>query len=1187
MPCHAPPKSCVFSDWKPWGPCDVKCGSGSSRRERVVLEPAENGGQGCIGPLSELMKCEATACDIADCEWAEWQEWSACTCSCDGGTRHRMRVIKQSPIGDGKLCEPSDKAQAEPCNTAPCERSCRAGEWTAWSEWSDCSDKCDGGYRVRKREVARPPDTCGPPLEGQTSEFAPCEELPACVKDVDCKMSEWGPWSDCSCSCDGVMERSRYIEQYVQGNGRACNGTMREMSTCHPTPGEAPIPGCSTVKVDCVMGPWSAWTACSRTCGGGQQERSRDILTPASGGGEPCKDVTEVTEGCNQQSCDVVHCLDCLWNQWSEWDNCSPESGQRFRTRTIEQMPNACGKMCSSEASKEIQNCTKPPTEALVCRWTAWNEEGSCDDRCGPRSLSKSRALGFAKVTREEAEKEVDAEKSLFFADEQFDVTCTGSQVALQDCGLPSCDQCVPQDCRLNAWSHWSAPSFEGLCERKRDIKTVSNHCGEPCQGILVETKECGIVDDQPVDCELDVWTDWTACASATDQKTRQRKVKHHAQNDGKPCEGRLSETIPCSSPASVVDCKYSEWTKWDDCLASCGGSTQERTRQIVRHATPGGIPCSGDLKQVQACNMQPCDIDNTDCKLSEWSGFSECGADNQRYRHRHVVAPASGDGRPCEGSLEDTETCPLEVIDCKVSQWTDWGECDEICGGGQQHRVRQIHEFPKNGGVPCPSALAETQACNVEACSTKDCELAPWQDWTSCSATCGVGQQTRHRDVREFRSSGGSGCGDELSETRGCNHEPCEMVDCEWDVWNDWSACSSTCGGGQMTRSREIRHTPVGGGAACAPVDKEEIAACNTQACTENCIDGSWTDWMEWTPCTVTCGGGSSMRVRNVASMANECGTPASGSDQEVRMCETQSCHETVDCEFSEWTDWSGCSTTCDGIARRSRVVKRTGSGDGAYCEGPIKQTKPCNLATDPDRAAFCGHHPAVDCQMREWTEWSECTLTCGGGTRERFRAIAEVPRYGGKICDESLRDVEECNRTECPKPEPVDCELGDWSEWGACSHCDGSRKRFRHMVKQALHGGKACPVASMDDVGPCPEKCEEDAVCGFGDWEAWGKCSATCGAATRKRRRELVKQTQDKTVPASMKALMAEYSRLDAYTQQLEAGHSQELALAFVCGLLALTILLGAVRLLTGARHASGEQLQQRNLLAQANPE
>ena len=54
------------------------------------------------------------------------------------------------------------------------------------------------------------------------------------------------------------------------------------------------------------------------------------------------------------------------------------------------------------------------------------------------------------------------------------------------------------------------------------------------------------------------------------------------------------------------------------------------------------------------------------------------------------------------------------------------------------------------------------------------------------------------------------------------------------------------------------------------------------------------------------------------------------------------------------------------------------------------------------------------------EWSEWSECTALCGGGTRFRTRECTG----GGSNC--VTDEQEDCNSQDCePEPELIGMEL------------------------------------------------------------------------------------------------------------------------------------------------------------------
>jgi hypothetical protein len=69
-----------------------------------------------------------------------------------------------------------------------------------------------------------------------------------------------------------------------------------------------------------------------------------------------------------------------------------------------------------------------------------------------------------------------------------------------------------------------------------------------------------------------------------------------------------------------------------------------------------------------------------------------------------------------------------------------------------------------------------------------------------------------------------------------------------------------------------------------------------------------------------------------------------------------------------------------------------------------------------------------ATDCQVSEWSEWSCCDVTCGGGLQIQSRHIIAEPTNGGEACPPTLYTVRPCNTQGCsaspnsPTPTPVE---------------------------------------------------------------------------------------------------------------------------------------------------------------------
>ena len=55
--------------------------------------------------------------------------------------------------------------------------------------------------------------------------------------------------------------------------------------------------------------------------------------------------------------------------------------------------------------------------------------------------------------------------------------------------------------------------------------------------------------------------------------------------------------------------------------------------------------------------------------------------------------------------------------------------------------------------------------------------------------------------------------------------------VDCEWNIWGEWTSCSKECGGGQQTRTRTEMTAVANGGVQCVG-DAAGEQACNTDEC-------------------------------------------------------------------------------------------------------------------------------------------------------------------------------------------------------------------------------------------------------------------------------------------------------------------------------------------------------------------
>jgi len=363
---------------------------------------------------------------------------------------------------------------------------------------------------------------------------------------------------------------------------------------------------------------------------------------------------------------------------------------------------------------------------------------------------------------------------------------------------------------------------------------------------------------------------------------------------------------------------------------------------------------------------------------------------------------------------------------------WGGWSTCSASCGGGTQSRSFTVQRNPAYGGSHCPGPQA--QPCNADACPV-DC-AGVWGGWIACSASCGGGTQSRSFTVQRSPADGGSSC--PSPETQPCNADACP-VDCV-GAWEAWSTCSSPCGGGQQSRSYAVATHTANGGVQCPPPQSQP---CSPHPCPVNCA-GSWD---AWSLCSAECGGGTQTRTFNVATAAAHGGTEC--PTLESQRCSSSPCP--VHCQGS-FTPWAPCSVSCGGGTQaRTFNISSQATNGGDDCPA------------SPESQACNSRECAVDC-AGSWQEWGPCSLDCGGGTRSRIFTEMIRPAFDGVACPTSP-DSQACNAHTCP----VDCD-GSWEVWGPCSRecgCGGGTQSAAFDISvPASDGGRACPTSPKSQV-------------------------------------------------------------------------------------------------------------------------
>jgi hypothetical protein len=127
------------------------------------------------------------------------------------------------------------------------------------------------------------------------------------------------------------------------------------------------------------------------------------------------------------------------------------------------------------------------------------------------------------------------------------------------------------------------------------------------------------------------------------------------------------------------------------------------------------------------------------------------------------------------------------------------------------------------------------------------------------------------------------------------------------------------------------------------------------------------------------------------------------------------------------------------------------------------------------------------VDC-VGNWSEWDNCSRTCGGGLERRTYNVTVPVAFGGNESTCAVRDGvvqrQPCNEQSCP----VDC-VGDWLDWGNCSAtCDAG----------PVEEGCSLTLGSSEEEGIATTTCELTAADADADVPVVGSCAVATGSGT-----------------------------------------------------------------------------------------